>query len=79
MRELYVLMDGAPNANYDVELILPSMKNFGVFKRYFMPSQGLLPVIPQVSAGMVVMFRVYDDWSSSSNFTPCYFLARNVS
>jgi len=49
VKKYFILVEGAPNANYDVELILPNMKNFTVFKRYFLPLQGLLPVIPQVS------------------------------
>ena len=43
-----ILVSGAPNASYDVELILTNYKNLSVYKRYFMPFQGKLPIIPQV-------------------------------
>ena len=49
LKELNVIIDGAPNANFDVELLLPSMNFLSVYKRYYLPAQGLLPVIPQVS------------------------------
>ncbi len=48
MEWLVILVSGAPNASYDVELILTNYKNLSVYKRYFMPFQGKLPVIPQV-------------------------------
>eukprot|EP00795_Rhopilema_esculentum_P002312 gene2312-17941_t len=50
MEWLVILVSGAPNASYDVELILTNYKNLSVYKRYFMPFQGKLPVIPQVNA-----------------------------
>jgi len=50
MEWLAILVSGAPNASYDVELILANYKNLSVYKRYFMPFQGKLPVIPQVNA-----------------------------
>ena len=56
LRRMLILIHGAPNANYDVELILPNMKNFSVIKRYFMPLKGLLPVIPQVSIIVFLFF-----------------------
>ena len=49
MQQLGVLVAGAPNAAYDVELVVPSLKNMSVYKRYFLPLQGMLPVIPQVT------------------------------
>lgn len=49
MQQFGVLVAGAPNAAYDVELVVPSMKNMSVYKRYFLPLQGMLPLIPQVT------------------------------
>lgn len=49
MQQVSVLTPGAPNATYDVELVVPGMKNLSVYKRYFLPFQGTLPVIPQVN------------------------------
>ena len=50
MQQFGVLVAGAPNAAYDVELVVPSLKNMSVYKRYFLPLQGMLPVIPQVTS-----------------------------
>ena len=59
LRRMLILIQGAPNANYDVELILPNMKNFSVIKRYFMPLKGLLPVIPQVCVNLFYFSNVF--------------------
>ncbi len=71
MEWLVILVSGAPNASYDVELILTNYKNLSVYKRYFMPFQGKLPVIPQVTSkcifGMSLTYMCITNFSPTQN------------
>ncbi|XP_065674355.1 uncharacterized protein LOC101236161 isoform X3 [Hydra vulgaris] len=46
----YVMFSSVTNAAYDLELVVPKMKNLSIYKLYHLPMQGRLPYITQINA-----------------------------